>query len=95
MTQQTNEQERELGGKRRRAAVWLAWSLYGLVICLSLVWSGAGLLNQDGSRNALYLVGEVLISRVAPVVLAIVAALIVSRQPRNTMGWLRMVPVGL
>jgi hypothetical protein len=73
----------------------LAWSLYGLVICLSLVWSGAGLLNQDGSRNALYLVGEVLISLAAPVVFAIVAALIVSRQPRNTIGWLLMVPVGL
>jgi hypothetical protein len=73
----------------------LAWALYGLVICLSLVWSGAGLLNQDGSRNALYLVGEVSISLVAPVVFAIVAALIVSRQPRNTIGWLLMVPVGL
>jgi hypothetical protein len=73
----------------------LAWSLYGLVICLSLVWSGAGLLNQDGSRNALYLVGEVLISLVAPVIFAIVAALIVSRQPRNTIGWVMMVPVGL
>ncbi len=78
-----------------RAAAWLAWSLYGLVICLSIVWSGAGLLSQDGSRNALYLVGEALISLVAPVVFAIVAALIVSRQPRNTIGWLLMVPVGL
>jgi len=95
VTQRTDEQERGLGGKRRRAAAWLAWSLYGLVICLSLVWSGAALLNQDGSRNALYLVGEVLISLVAPVVFAIVAALIVSRQPRNTIGWLLMVPVGL
>ncbi|HLL41034.1 MAG TPA: hypothetical protein VK357_15425, partial [Rubrobacteraceae bacterium] len=95
MTQGTEEQERGLGGKHRRAAAWLAWSLYGLVVCLSLVWSGAGLLNQDGSRNALYLVGEVLISFVAPVVFAIVAALIVSRQPRNTIGWLLMVPVGL
>ncbi len=94
MTQRTSEQERALGGKRR-AAAWLAWSLYGLVICLSLVWSGTGLLNQEGSRNALYLVGEVLISLVAPVIFAIVAALIVSRQPRNTIGWVMMVPVGL
>jgi hypothetical protein len=36
-----------------------------------------------------------LISLAAPVVFAIVAALIVSRQPRNTIGWLLMVPVGL
>jgi hypothetical protein len=79
----------------RRTAAWLAWSLYGLVICLSIIWSGVGLLRQSGSRSALYLVGEALISLVAPVVFAIVAALIVSRQPRNTIGWLLMVPVGL
>ena len=36
-----------------------------------------------------------MISLAAPVVFAIVAALIVSRQPRNTIGWLLMVPVGL
>jgi hypothetical protein len=51
--------------------------------------------TQDGSRNALYLTGEALISLVAPVVFAIVAALIVSRHPRNTVGWVLMVPVGL
>jgi hypothetical protein len=69
--------------------------LYGLVICLSIIWSGVGLLSQDGSRNALYLAGEALISLAAPVVFAIMAALIVSRQPRNTLGWVLMVPVGL
>src|SRR3712207_2622454 len=79
----------------RRIAAWSAWSLYGLVTCLSIIWYGADLLSRDGSRNALYLVGEALISLVAPVVFAIVAALIVSRQPRNTIGWLLMVPVGL
>jgi hypothetical protein len=79
----------------RRAAAWLVWSLYGLVICLSIIWSGVGLLGQGGSRNALYLAGEALISGVAPVVFAIVAALIVSSQPRNSLGWVLMVPVGL
>jgi hypothetical protein len=79
----------------RRTAVWSAWSLYGLVICLSIIWSGVGLLGQGGSRNALNLASEALISGVAPVVFAIVAALIVSRQPRNTLGWVLMVPVGL
>ena len=79
----------------RRTAARLAWSLYGLLICLSTIWSGAGLLSQDGPRSVLYLVGETLISLVAPVVFAIVAALIVSRQPRNTIGWVLMVPVGL
>jgi hypothetical protein len=78
-----------------RTAAWLVWSLYGLIICLSTIWSWVGLLSQDGSRDALYLAGEVLISLAAPVVFAIVAALIVSRQPRNTLGWVLMVPVGL
>ena len=78
-----------------RTAAWLAWSLYGLVICLSIIWSGLGLLGQGGSRDALYFAGEALISLAAPVVFAIVAALIVSRQPRNTIGWVLMVPVGL
>jgi hypothetical protein len=73
----------------------LVWSLYGLVISLSILWSGVGLLSQDGPRNALHLAGEALISFAAPVVFAIVAALIVSRQPQNTIGWLLMVPVGL
>src|SRR5215218_1786655 len=79
----------------RRTAAWLVWSLYGLLICLSTIWAGVGLLSQDGSRNVLYLAGEALISLVAPVVFAIVAALIVSRQPRNILGWVLMVPVGL
>jgi hypothetical protein len=65
------------------------------MICLSTIWPGVGLLGQDGSTNALYLVGEAVISLAAPVVFAIVAALIVSRQPRNTLGWVLMVPVGL
>ena len=79
----------------RRAAAWLFWSLYGLTICLSTIWSWVLLIGQDGSRNALYLASEALISLAAPVVFAIVAALIVSRQPRNTVGWVLMVPVGL
>jgi len=79
----------------RRTAAWLAWSLYGLVICLSITWSGVSLLRQGGSRNAVHLASEALISLVTPVVFATVAALIVSRQPRNTIGWVLMVPVGL
>ncbi len=96
MTERSREQDRRrVGGINRRTAAWLAWSLYGLVICLSIIWSGVGLLRRGGSSDALYLAGEALISLAAPVVFAIVAALIVSRQPRNTIGWLLMVPVGL
>src|SRR3712207_3198102 len=60
-----------------------------------MIWYAAGLLSQAGSINALHLVTEALISLAAPLVFAIVAALILSRQPRNTIGWVLMVPVGL
>ena len=53
------------------------------------------MLRRGGSSDAPYLAGKALISLAAPVVFAIVAALIVSRQPRNTIGWLLLVPVGL
>ena len=77
-----------------RVAAWLAWSLYGLVTGLVIVWSGADLLSQDTSRGVLYLASEALISLATPLVFAIVAALIVSRQRRNTIGWVLMVVVG-
>src|SRR3712207_49261 len=60
-----------------------------------MIWYAAGLLSQAGSINALHLASEALISLAAPLVFAIVAALILSRQPRNTIGWVLMVPVGL
>jgi hypothetical protein len=78
----------------RHTAVLLIWSLYGLVTGLVIVWSGADLLSQDTSRGALYLASEALISLATPLVFAIVAALIVSRQRRNTIGWVLMVVVG-
>jgi hypothetical protein len=78
----------------RRIATWSAWSLYGIVTCLVVVASGAGLLNRNGSHSVLRLVSDVLITIATPVVFAVVAALIVSRQPRNTIGWLMTVVVG-
>jgi hypothetical protein len=95
VTEGTREQDRRVGETSHRTVAWLVWSLYGLLICLLAIWSGVGLLSQDGSANALYLASEALISLAAPVVFAIVAALIVSRQPRNILGWVLMVPVGL
>lgn len=79
----------------RRRGAWLTWSLYGLVTCLVVVFSGVGLLRKADSTNLVQLVGETLIDLVAPVVFATAAALILSRQPRNTIGWVLMVPVGL
>ena len=93
MTEGPREQDRSNGGMNHHP-VWLAWSLYGLVTCLVIIAAGADLLSQDGPTNVLQLAGEVLISLATPVVFVTVAALILSRQPRNTIGWLLMVPVG-
>jgi hypothetical protein len=93
VTQGTKNRARGAGGISTRAA-WLTWSLYGLVTCLVIMTAGAGLLSQDGSDNALRLASDALISLATPVVFAIVAALIVSRQPRNTIGWLLTLVVG-
>src|SRR5215216_7048319 len=78
----------------RHTAAWLAWSLYGLATCIIVVTSGIGLLSQDGSNNVLRLASDALITIATPVVFAVVGALIVSRQPRNTIGWLLTVVVG-
>jgi hypothetical protein len=63
------------------------------VVCLALIPSGADLISRVGSKNGLQIVSDALISLATPVVFAIVAALILSRQPRNTIGWLLMAPV--
>jgi len=54
----------------------------------------AGLLGDDGSKDVFQIVDDALFLLAMPVVSATVAALIVSRQPRNTIGWLLMVLVG-
>jgi hypothetical protein len=78
----------------RHTAAWLIWSLYGLATCLIVVTSGVGLLSQGGSNNVLRIASDALIDIATPVVFATTAALIVSRQPRNPIGWLLTVVVG-
>src|SRR5919202_6621442 len=77
-----------------RRTVWLAWALCALTICMAVVLFGAELLGQTGVTNRFQIVTDALFSLVMPVVCALMAALIVSRQPRNTIGWLLLVPVG-
>jgi hypothetical protein len=94
VTEGAREQGRRSGDRSRRTAAWLTWSLYGLATCLVIITSGADLLSQDSSNNVLRLASDALISIATPLVFAVVAALIVSRQPRNTIGWLLTVVVG-
>jgi hypothetical protein len=93
VTKHTRTQWQGVRGRRQRTA-WLVWPLFGTLTCLVIITSGFSLLSQDGSTNVLRLVGDALISLATPVVFATVAALILSRQPRNTIGWVLMVPVG-
>ena len=81
-----------MGNKRM---MWLAWVLCGLTICLGIVLFVAELLSLHDSLGVFKLAVDALFVVALPVVFALVAALIVSRQPRNTIGWLLMVPVGL
>ncbi len=81
-----------MGNKR---TVRLAWALCGLMTCLAVVLFGADVQSQNGPSNVFQLARDALFSLAIPVAFAVVAALIVSCQPRNTIGWLLMVPVGL
>ena len=81
-----------MGGKR---TAWLAWTVCGVVTCLAVVLYWSVSRTQDESRHALLDVYDALVLLLAPGVFAVVAALIVSRQPRNTIGWLLLMPVGL
>jgi hypothetical protein len=75
---------------RRRGAVWLAWGICGIPLVLAaLIWllytKNAAVANPSGEQpleiSPLFDAGVLL-------VFSIPAALIVSRQPRNPIGWL-------
>jgi hypothetical protein len=80
-------------GDRRR--VWPVWALCALTTGVAVASFGANLLGRDGAGGVVQLAGEALLAVALPVAFAVVAALIVARQPRNTIGWLLLVPVGL
>jgi hypothetical protein len=75
---------------RRRGVVWLAWEICGISLVLAaLIWllytKNAAVANPSGEQpleiSPLFDAGVLL-------VFSIPAALIVSRQPRNPIGWL-------
>ena len=78
-----------------KRTVRLAWTIVGLTTCLAVVMFGFNLLRPVAPIHPLRLMSDAVFSVAMPVVSAVVAALIVSRQPRNTIGWLLLVPVGL
>jgi len=72
-----------------KRTAWLAWALGGLTACVAVVLFATDLLSPKPSSDLL--LNDALFVLFIPVVFGMVAALIVSRQPRNTIGWLLMV----
>ena len=80
------------GRMRRRAVTWLAWSLVGvpavLLLCgISLLWLRT--LSVKGFRTtARHYFVSAAINLVTLLPFSVIGALIVSRQPRNAIGWI-------
>lgn len=70
---------------------WLAWALCGLIGLSVLITLFLGLTNPPADVNAFKIASYVLFGFI-PVVFAVLGALILSRQPRNVIGWLLMIP---
>ena len=92
MTQLTGEQGRGVGGTNSRVAAWLAWALVALSVVLLV---GGLVLSRAASSTVadLQFGGEtksasVLADLVTLLIFSVVGAVVVSRQPRNTIGWL-------
>jgi hypothetical protein len=70
---------------------WLAWLWFGIMLIATLV----TLPNDFASSNiqgSVLTILDIILSSVAILTFPLVGALIVSRQPQNTIGWLLMVP---
>jgi hypothetical protein len=72
----------------RRPVVWLAWALCGLVVVLSMLLPVLALAVQRLTLAQFFEIS----SPALGIPFAVVAALIMSRQPGNRIGWLLMLP---
>jgi hypothetical protein len=92
MMQRTAEQDRGDGGTNGRVAAWLAWALVALSVVLLV---GGLVLSRAASSTVadLQFGGETksasaLADLLTLLIFSVVGAVVVSRQPRNTIGWL-------
>jgi MFS family permease len=69
----------------------LAWILCGVVAILSLVNLASQVAGEPGQANFFELANKVTFALV-PIVFAFLAALVLTRQPQNVIGWLLMLP---
>ena len=73
---------------------WLAWILCGVIGLFTLINLVIYMKDLPTNNNLITLAGAV-IWKVVPIVFTIVGALIISHQPRNSIGWLLMAPATL
>jgi hypothetical protein len=91
MTVEAREQKQEVSGMGRRAASWLAWSLVALSVTLLV----GGIVLVRATRladpqlspygGAFY---AAVLSMVTMLTFSVVGAIVASRHPRNTIGWI-------
>jgi hypothetical protein len=93
VTEGSREQQgRGVGGTSTRSAAWLAWSLVGLSVALLV--GGVALARTMGSTPPGLPYGSVgdadtvVLSLAIVLTFSVVGALVASRHPRNTIGWL-------
>src|SRR5688572_2208784 len=78
-----------------RRATWLAWAWCVVVLGVAVGMYLYDLQDTTTPQSWIGRVGQVIWGLVLPMTFATVAALIISRHPRNTIGWLLMVPAAL
>src|SRR5215218_4229455 len=92
MTQQTGEQGRGVRETSTRSAAWLAWPL--VVLSVALLGGGIALARARGSTPPGLPYGSVgdadtvVLSLAIVLTFSVVGAIVASRHPRNTIGWL-------
>ena len=77
--------------KQTNKTAWLAWTAFSVITFSILLQIGIALLKSSGLKNVLSTAGEGVFG-LTMVVFAFIAALILSRQPHNVIGWLMMFP---
>src|SRR5215217_6103104 len=82
--EETNEHSRGLGGMSHRAAAWLAWLLWALCATLAVL---AVLLDFHNPQVRSHL-KFVVLAGVPLLVYPTIGALVVSRRPKNAVGWI-------
>ena len=83
-----------IAGSRFIRSFWLAWILCG-VICLFTLMNLVIFIKDVPPNSNFFTLASDVVWKVVPIVFTIVGALIISHQPRNSIGWLLMAPATL